>query len=252
MANNASHQGCLIDLPESSTALVWEAAAVVTTALMLSIYLGLWRAAVRRRPLHTMRGTMQQVRRSWVAAHLGKGMLPVNTLRDLIRSSQWFASSALLVAVGACGFLASSDTAIVRNGMLHLKVVGLISACGITFIFFMHATRYFSHVSLIINCPEIDGVPVTEDVVYRVMARAADMWSLGMKTQIFGALPMLCWMFGPPYLVLATVAVILVMRQMDFEQIRDDDGREPSPESEMLPADSAAEHVPSHAPQRAV
>jgi uncharacterized membrane protein len=217
-ASDATLTGCLIDLPDAhGSVLVWEALAVLTSSLLVLCYAIAWQRAVRRRPFYTMRGTMKQVRRSWVAAHLHKGMVPVNTLRDLIRSSQWFASSALLVAVGACGFLASAESAVARNSVLHMKVVGLVGACGLTFIFFFHATRYWTHVSLLINCPDIDGVPVTEELVYRVMSRGADMWSLGMKTQICVALPMLVWGFGPGYLVGATAGVLLVLRLLDFE-----------------------------------
>jgi len=210
----ATPGGCLVDLPEDSTILFWELIAAITSIAMLGVYFRSWQRAVHRRPLYTVRGTMKQVRRAWVAAHIGKGMLPVNTLRDIIGSSQWFASSALLVAVGAAGFLAQSP---VRDGLLQFKVISLVGSQGLTFIFFMHATRYYSHVSILINTPDIGGALVTEEVVYRMVARAATMWSLGMKMQISISLPLLAWVLGPPYLVLATVLVIFTLRQLDFE-----------------------------------
>jgi len=199
--------------------IAWEIAAVTASAIMIAIYFHKWHKAVTHQPLMTMRGTMQQVRRSWVSAQMGKGMLPVNTLRDIIGSAQWFASSALLVAVGACGFLASTDSAVSKNGLLHIKVVGLVAACVLAFIFFMHSTRYYSHVSFLINTPDIAGTPVTEELVYRVVSRAATMWSHGMKVQICVALPMLMWVLGPVYLVIATILTIIVMHALDFETV---------------------------------
>ena len=185
---------------------------------MLAAYLYEWRKSVKRQPLLTMRGTMKHVRRSWVAAHLGTGMLPVNTLRDVIRSSQWFASNALLVAVGACGFLASGGN-VAYSDILQLKIIFLIASCGLTFIFFMHSARFYTHASFLINTPDIAGAPVTEEIVYRMMARAADMFSNGQKCSTGVALPALLWILGPAYLVLSTVLVIYVMRQLDFEDL---------------------------------
>ena len=190
---------------------------------LLAAYFVIWRTAVQQRPLDTMRGTMRHARREWVKAHLGKGMLPVNTLRDIIKSSQWFASSALLVAVGACGFLASTDSTVVNNDMLKIKTFCLIATCSLTFIFFMHATRYYSHVSFLINTPEIAGVPMSEELVSRVVDKASDMWSRGMKCQTCVGLPVLLWVFGPLYLVLGTALVIVITRQLDFDNIFEDD-----------------------------
>ena len=213
--NGTAPAGCLIQVPHDGATLAWETLAISTALVLGTGYQLYFAAEVRRRPLQTVRGTMQRVRRSWVAAHQGKGMLPVNTLRDVIKSAQWFASSALLVAVGACGFLASSET--VLNSVLRAKIACFIAACGLTFIFFMHSTRYYTHVSFMINCHEVDGVLMTEEAVYRMVARAADMWGHGMRCQIFVALPALFWIFGPAYLVVAQLLIVVVMAQLDFE-----------------------------------
>lgn len=203
---------CLISLPNGTKAIAWEIASVAVSTLLLCAYLYDWRRQVQSRPLHTMRGTMMAVRRSWVAHHMGKGMLPVNTLRDIIGSCQWFASSALLVAVGCAGYVASGNV----NGILHVKMVCLLAACCTTFTFFMHATRYYTHVSLLINTPDIGGAPITEEVVFKVVQRASFMWSYGVKASIC-VLPLLAWIFGPLYLVFAMLLALHFMRQLDFE-----------------------------------
>ena len=219
LTKELSGHGCRLETATDSQVIWHEVAAVAVSSAMLAAYFYRWYRAISSHPLQTMRGVMQQARRSWVAAHLGKGMLPVNTLRDIIKSSQWFASSALLVAVGACGFLASADSVAAQDGFLRFKVMCLIGACSLTFACFMQATRYWSHVSFLINTPDIGGIIVTEDIVYRMVALAANMWTWGQRMQICAALPMLMWFLGPGYLVLATAVAIFVLQHIDYDNV---------------------------------
>ena len=197
------------------TSLTAEVAAVTISAVLLGSYFALMELALRKRPLHTMRGIMRAARRSWVEAMLGKGMLPVNTLRDLIRSCQFFASSSLAGAASAAGFVASM-TEQADGGLLRFKVICFAISCGVTFLFFMQSTRYYTHVGILINTPDVEGHPVTVELVNRVVKRAADGWANGMNSFLV-ALPILLWTMGPAYLVVASVLVILLLRTVECE-----------------------------------
>lgn len=156
----------------------WELAAAGSSLALLVVYSGLWRLAVRRSPLRTTRGTMNGARRAWVEANLGTGMLPVNTLRDIIRSNQFFASSALVLAGVVVGFAHQSET------LTTVATAKLLCLCGLeatNFVFFMHAVRYMCHTEILMNTPHIDGVPVTAALVCRMLDHGTRMWSLGLK-----------------------------------------------------------------------
>ena len=86
-----------------------EIAAATASVCALIVYLGIWSRVVRTAPLRTTRGVMETARRSWLAHQMQAGMLPVNTLRDLTGTNQFFASSSLVVALGAAGFATSTE-----------------------------------------------------------------------------------------------------------------------------------------------
>lgn len=103
-------------------------------------------------------------------------MLPVNTLRDLIRANQFFASSSLVVSIGAAGFATSTE------GILHFKVLCIVSAQGVTFIIFLQAVRFYSHLEILINTETFDdGVPVTDELCYAFMNKASSFGAAGQK-----------------------------------------------------------------------
>ena len=156
---------------------------------------------------------MNAARRSWVEANLHKGMLPVNTLRDLIRTNQFFASSALVLASGVAGFALQATH---LSQALYAKLLCMMVLQGGNFVFFMHATRFLCHCEILINAPDINGVPVTANLVSHVLLRSTELWSAGLKGLMITA-PLLLWMFGPLYLVLGVLALISAWRILEWD-----------------------------------
>jgi uncharacterized membrane protein len=70
---------------------------------------------------------MNAARRSWVKANLGKGMLPVNTLRDLIRTNQFFASSSLVLASAFAGFALQASN---LSNVVYFKLLCMLLLQG--------------------------------------------------------------------------------------------------------------------------
>jgi uncharacterized membrane protein len=181
-----------------------ELVAGMASLLMLAVYLLVWSRSVQTAPLRTTRGVMQAARRSWVSASMQAGMLPVNTLRDLIRTNQFYASSSLVVALGAAGFATSTE------GMLHFKVISLVAANAITFCLFLQAVRFYTHLEILINTPSLaEGIPVTD--------KATRFGAAGQKALML-TFPLLLWLSGPLALVLATLTLVAAFRALDYDE----------------------------------
>ena len=210
----ASSSSSEVDLPS-------EVLAVAVAGALFLIYTGAMKRSVSRDPLHTTRGTMQAARRAWVRTQLNAGMLPVNTLRDFISSTQFFASSSLLIVVGITGYAASAIEASTlgtrdrRHLLFVAKATSLVALHAFNFAAFSMATRCLCHTSFLINAKEIDGRPVTEQLVFRMLDRATSAWSAGHKGMMM-TFPLLLWIFGAVWLVLGMVALLAAQLRYDF------------------------------------
>ena len=65
------------------------ASFVVVLAYHLDLY---WRA--QKVTQNSTRAQMRELRRAWVLAYHGKGMVPVNTLRDIQRASFYYGNAS--------------------------------------------------------------------------------------------------------------------------------------------------------------
>jgi uncharacterized membrane protein len=169
---------------------------------------------------------MDAVRRSWITTNLNKGMVPVNTLRDWISSAQWMGGQALLVAVGVSGYAVSAASSVHGtiawrldlNFLLFLKLLALVALQAFNFFSFVQAVRYYGHVSFLMNAKEVNGRPVTDELVWVFMKRATRGWSSGFRG-LLSTWPLLVWVFGPVWLVLATLVLVVVLRQLDYGEV---------------------------------
>lgn len=206
---------------------------------VMALYIFAWRYQTRSQPLKTLRGRMEAARKSWITANMGKGMLPVNTLRDLIRINQFYASSSLIVAVAAGGFATSTE------GILHFKVLCLVALTAATFILFLQAVRFYGHVEILLNAPDLgEGVPVTSELCYAMMHRATSCGGAGQKSLLMTT-PLLFWVFGPTALVLSTIALVVTLRALEY--VDDDAGHQALHRQDgaarMVEQEAAAESV---------
>jgi hypothetical protein len=82
------------------------------------------------------------------------------------------------------------------------------------------AARYAAHTSFLINSTHIEGTPINAAVVWRFFATATKAWAngtLGMQASI----PLLFWVFGAVWLPLATAALLLALRLLDWGEFED-------------------------------
>jgi hypothetical protein len=80
----------------------------------------------------------------------------------------------------------------------------------------MHATRFLCHCEILINAPDLNGVPVSAALVTRVLLRSTDLWAWGIKGLMITA-PMLFWLFGPLYLLASTGLLVISWLILDWD-----------------------------------
>jgi uncharacterized membrane protein len=78
--------------------------------------------------------------------------------------------------------------------------------------------RLANHVVFMINVPaEIAHPSFSQELVARRLNRAGNHFSIGMRAFLF-AVPLVFWLFGPAFLVLATLGLVFALHRLDRQQ----------------------------------
>lgn len=184
-------------------------------------YRALQRGRASRDSAATLQSQQARIRAAWVAEVLnGKnGILGVQTIRNALMAALFFASNTMFLVIGtltliAQGRVAESWALLDPQGMrpaplAHLKIVLLLFTLLAAFFCFLNAIRLFSHASVSIGAGADDADPITAqlDTAWRYQG-------LGVRCYYFGA-PIMFWLFGAPWLMLASVAAIALMQLFD-------------------------------------
>lgn len=169
----------------------------------------------------TLQSQQARIRAAWVTQVLeGKnGILGVQTIRNALMAALFFASNTMFLVIGtltlmAQGQVGASWALLDPQGMrpaplAHLKIVLLLFTLLAAFFCFLNAIRLFSHASVSIGAGGDDAEPITAqlDTAWRYQG-------LGVRCYYFGA-PIMFWLFGTPWLMLASVAAVALMQLFD-------------------------------------
>jgi uncharacterized membrane protein len=83
------------------------------------------------------------------------------------------------------------------------------------------AIRLANHVLFIINVPaelREGNAALAPDAVARRLNRAGTMIAIGIRSLLV-AVPLVFWLFGAPFLLLATVGLLIVLYRLDRTQV---------------------------------
>lgn len=203
-------------------------AIVASTALVVAYYVFLWRRA-RRDPHYTIHGVNATARTLWVhdvMAHPGKDVMAVQTLRNFVMAASFMASTAVLMILGALTLsgqaesLAQTWHAVALGGSTApqiwiVKVMCLMTTFIVAFFAFAMTIRLLNHVVFMINVPDAASHPgLSPRHVAQRLARAGHFYSVGMRAY-FVAIPLVFWLFGPLFLLLATVGLVIMLHQVE-------------------------------------
>jgi uncharacterized membrane protein len=202
---------------------------LVCVALVIWYQLRLMRR-IRENPAMTIQGMNVQARAAWVERIMREERdlhtMAVQTFRNSTMAATLLASTAVLLIFGILNLLANADKlehvlsgvnswGSREPGMWLFKLMLLIVDFFISFFSFSLAVRGYHHVGYMINVPmgaHDHGVSVHK--VVRVLNRVSQYYSIGMRTYYF-SVPLVLWLFGPAYMLIATVALLVVLNHLD-------------------------------------
>lgn len=203
-------------------------AVALSIALVAGYYLWL-RRQVRRNPLYTIHGVNELARTLWIANVMrnpAKDVMAVQTLRNFIMGASLMASTATLLIIGTLTLSGQAENIsrswhVLNVGGTHaaelwiVKVLCLLADFIVAFFAFVMAVRLINHVVFMMNVPESDAHHnLSPDAVARRLNRAGNLFAIGMRAFFF-AVPLMFWLFGPVFLVVATGGLVIALHRLD-------------------------------------
>jgi uncharacterized membrane protein len=203
--------------------------AFAASAAMIGLYyIFLW-LRVRRDPTYTIHGVNEIARSLWVANVMNnpaKDVMAVQTLRNFIMGASLMASTATLLIIGTLTLSGQAENIARSWHVLNavgshaaelwiIKVLALLLDFIIAFFAFAMAVRLVNHVVFMLNVPEHDAHhSLSPHNVARRLNRAGNLFAIGMRAFFF-AVPLVFWLFGPAFLTLATVGLVVTLYHLD-------------------------------------
>jgi uncharacterized membrane protein len=203
-------------------------AVLISVTLLLAYYVFLIFRA-RRNPDFTVHAINQKARSLWVLEVMrsqSKDVMAVQTLRNYVMAATFKASTAILLIIGTLTLSGQTENLARTWHVLNaagpqstewwiVKVMCLLTALIVAFFAFAMAIRSLNHVVFMISLPPVDaqGALSPERVAQR-LNQAGKFYSIGMRA-FFVAVPLVFWLFGPVFLVAATVGLVVVLYYLD-------------------------------------
>jgi uncharacterized membrane protein len=205
-------------------------AAALSVSMVIGYYL-LLGARIRRDPTYSIHFVNDLTRRIWVEnvmRETGKDVMAVQTLRNFIMVGILMVSTTTLLLVGTLTLSGQTETISRTWHVLNLvgshsaelwiiKVMCLLADFLIAFFAYAMAIRLANHVLFMINVPK-EAYAVHEvlspEHVARRLNQAGHMVAIGMRAYFF-AIPLVFWLFGPLFLLIATIGVIAILSRLD-------------------------------------
>ncbi len=218
--------------------------ALVTSAALVSAYHLFLRLKLRRNPSYTIQAVASMARATWVETVMrqgGKDVLAVQTLRNSTMAATFLASTAVLMIIGVLTLSGQADklgqTWHSLNVFGHtgpeiwiVKLLFLLIDLFMAFFSFAVSVRIFNHVGYMINVPlDARHRAISPRQVAFHLNRAGRYYSFGMRAYYY-FVPLVFWLFGPHFLLLASIALIVVLYHLDrAPKIARDDCVDPTP-----------------------
>lgn len=199
------------------------------SALLLVAYSILVAYKTRKNPAYTVQAVNIIARTAWVESIMregGKEILAVQTLRNSTMAATFLASTAVLLIIGVLTLSAQGDK--LQDAWHALNIVGtthtelwlaklliMLLDLFVAFFSFSMAVRVFNHVGYMINVPLAHNHKmICPQHVAIHLNRAGKFYSIGMRAYYF-AVPLVFWLFGPHFMLLSTLALLLVLYRLD-------------------------------------
>lgn len=203
--------------------------AIGISSLLLVLYYVFLAFRVRRNPDFTIHAINRQARCLWVKDVMSspnKEVMAVQTIRNFAMAASFQASSAILLILGTLTLSGQAESLAKTWHALSIggsqatewwivKIIFLLTVLIVAFFAFASVIRLLNHVVFMITLPQeaANGMLSPENVAHR-LNRAGVFYRIGMRA-FFITVPLVFWLFGPGFLVVATTGLILVLYHLD-------------------------------------
>lgn len=198
------------------------------SAVLLVGYHLFLRYKLRTDPAYTIQAVNAAARAAWVESVMGtpnQEILAVQTLRNAIMGPTFFGTTAILLLMGTVTLTGQADRleetwhtlnviGTARAELWLAKLLLLLMDLLFAFLCFAQAVRLFIHVGFMINVPPSDPRRNSPQFVSAQLNRAGVYHWLGMRA-FYCAVPLVFWLFGPHFMVVATIVTVLVLYHLD-------------------------------------
>jgi uncharacterized membrane protein len=206
-----------------------DAIAFALSTTFITVYYAVLVARTRRDPTCTIHGLNELARGLWVKNVMGnpaKDVMAVQTLRNFVMGASLMATTAAFLILGALTLSGQAEN-IGRSWHVFnfqgstaaelwiVKVMCLLADFIIAFFAFAMAVRLANHVVFMVNVPGPWPHPsLTPEGVAARLNSAGNHFATGMRAFFF-AVPLVFWLFGPVFLVVASAGLVLVLHRLD-------------------------------------
>jgi uncharacterized membrane protein len=212
-----------------------ELLGLALSATMIGAYYWHLRIRVRQDPAYSIHFVNESARRLWVEhvmANPTRDVMAVQTLRNFIMVGILMVSTATLLIIGTLTLSGQADS-IARSWhamnflgppsaeVWSFKVMCLLADFLVAFFAFTMAIRLTNHVLFMINVPgelRVANEALAPESVARRLNRAGYMMAVGIRS-LFVAVPLVFWLFGPAFLVIATIGLLVALFRLDRNQV---------------------------------
>lgn len=206
-----------------------DALAFLVSSIFVATYYVMLLARTRRDPTSSIHGVNELARSLWVKnvmANPGKDVMAVQTLRNFVMGASLMATTAAFLILGTLSLTGQVES-ISRSWHVSslygssspelwiVKVMCLLADFIVAFFAFAMAIRLANHVVFMVNVPGPWSLPaLSPDGVAERLNGAGRHFATGMRAFFF-AVPLVFWLFGPVFLVVATAGLVLALHRLD-------------------------------------
>jgi uncharacterized membrane protein len=211
------------------TAFGYDVLGLGLSVSLLGLYHLYLRIKVARNPAYTVQSVNIIARAAWVENVMrekGMEVLAVQTLRNSTMAATFLASTAVLLIMGVLTLseqgdkLSSTWHALNVYGTSHtglwlVKLLLLLLDLFVVFFSFTMSVRVYNHVGYMINVPlTMNHKMISPRHVAITLNRAGRFYSIGMRA-FYYTVPLVFWLFGPHFMLVATAVLIAVLYRLD-------------------------------------
>jgi uncharacterized membrane protein len=214
-------------------------AADISALIVSAIAFVSYQSYVNRKSRSDPRYSIQQVigaaRVAWVESIMRerRDILAIQTLRNSIMAATFLASTGILLIIGVLTLSEQGDklssawhslnfVGQVAQQIWLVKLLAMLLDLLVAFFSFAMAIRLFHHTGYLLNVPVDSHDFARPAYVASQLNRAGRFYSIGMRAYYL-LVPLLFWLFGPHFLVIAMLLLVWVLYHLDHSPRRDDD-----------------------------